>query len=104
VQRVYGSWNSAKAQCELEPRKNSIPRYTLNVVLDALTAWVEKHGTLPSYDSVRAPVRIPALPSMPTILKALDTDSYPGAMRRAAALLNIYGGRYGLPEKKQGAA
>lgn len=100
VIQVYGSWNAAKAQFGLDQykrgqSKKEVPR---EAVLEALLAYHNVHGTLPNVNQAQRPNRAPLIPSRPTILKAMGTSLWPEAMRRAASLLNIYGGRYGLPE------
>lgn len=98
---VYGSWNAAKAQFGLEQyqRGHSRKEVTREAVLEALRAYHRTHGCLPNVNQAQRPNRAPLIPSRPTICKAMGTESWPEAMRRAASLLNIYGGRYGLPER-----
>ena len=106
VARVYGSWNATKAHFGLQQyskRTGKSGEYSRQSVLEGLSAYHEAHGTLPRYEHARNPARAPIIPAIPTILKALGTTSWPEAMRRAASLLNIYGGRYGLPESARGA-
>lgn len=100
VQRVYGSWNNAKAQVGLERWKTSKQRWSQAAVLEALNAWYEVHGSLPSSLAIRRRRSTPVMPSKSAILSRFNTSSWPEAMRRAAALLNIYGGKFGLPERK----
>lgn len=108
VKRIYGSWNAAKERFGLDAYSNAgysgqrraVRRTNIQraIVVEALAAYYEVHGTLPNIKQARSPVRAPLIPSAPTILKAMDTGNWPEAMRRVASLLNIYGGRYGLPE------
>lgn len=97
VSVVFGSWNNAVNQCGLEVNRRSSPEQWRQRALDALAIWYERHGTLPSASEINNPHRTPLTPSKPSILRGLKTESWPEAMRRAASLLNIYGGRYGLP-------
>jgi len=43
--------------------------------------------------------RLPFLHSYSTYLRALEASNWGDAMRNAASLLDIHGGRYGLPKK-----
>jgi len=99
----YGSWNAFKAQIGIAPRDRSPSRLGRNAsvgaVLECLAAWHDVHGTLPSLRAARDPIRTPAIPGPKAIMSALGTEFWPEAMRRAASLLDIRGGRYGLPEK-----
>lgn len=104
VKNAFGSWSSAKAQFDLQVYdgrkigndKRRIPRAA---VLEALSAWHEAHGDLPLITDAanRDGRQAPYVPSVNVVLRAFDTSSWPEAMRRAAAVLNIFGGRYGLP-------
>lgn len=100
LRAVYGTWANAKAQCGLEVYRQHGRRMTSEGVLDALEAWYQAHGSLPrSMDATARCHRTPLLPNYQIILEKLNADSWPEAMRRAASLLNIYGGRYGLPKR-----
>lgn len=96
---VYGSWNAAKARFGLDQYKRGHSRREVprEAVLEGLRAYYDRHGTLPNVNQAQRPNRTPMIPSRPTILKAMGTELWPEAMRRAASILNIYGGRYGLP-------
>lgn len=102
VTNVYGSWNAAKTRFGMDAYSN---QYTVRglvskeAVLAALRAYHKVHGCLPNVNQAQRPTRTPLIPSRPTICKAMGTESWPEAMRRAASLLNIYGGRYGLPTR-----
>lgn len=99
---VYGSWNAAKARFGLDQYKRGHSRAEISreAVLEALRAYYDQNGVLPSVNQVQRPNRTPLVPSRPTILKVLGTEEWPEAMRRAASILNIYGGRYGLEERQ----
>lgn len=111
LRRVYGSWNAALARFGLEARRNSprgllrsggrplAPDVLRNAVLESLRAYYNAHGSLPTANTINNPARTPLTPAVATIQKAMGADTFPEAMRRAASLLNIRGGRYGLPEK-----
>lgn len=96
---VFGTWRSALLQCGLE----NLGQYrrhregSREAVLAALDAWYTAHDTLPSSRQADNPRSTPALPRYGKILRALQAENWPEAMQRAASLLNIYGGRYGLP-------
>lgn len=107
---TYGSWNAARALFGLEiaqVRNNSTPeakKLWREAVLNALRAWYNVHGELPKAEEAQRANRLPLIPTPRTIKRALDAVEWDTAMRRAAAVLNIYGGRYGLPERKEPAA
>ncbi|MDB4914096.1 MAG: hypothetical protein JWM95_1740 [Gemmatimonadetes bacterium] len=98
---VYGTWNAAKARFGLDQYKRGHSRkeITRDMVLEALSAYYDVHECLPNQRQARKATRTPLIPSFPTILKAMGCKyDWTEAMQRAASLLNIYGGRYGLPE------
>lgn len=99
IERAFGTWNSALASCGLAVR-GRYKHYDRDAVLAALASWYEAHGSLPRSSDATSPHRTPIIPGYQTILSALGTDSWPKAMQIAAALLDIHGGRYGLPVKK----
>lgn len=113
VSHIYGSWNAARARFGLSQRDRGRNRrwqgewnaaaataeQRKEAVLHALRAYHAVHGNLPSLAQCVAPTRAPLIPTAGTIRKAMGAESYPEAMRRAASLLNIYGGRYGLPAR-----
>lgn len=94
--RTYGTWNNAKGHFGL-PLSRSGTRLSSAELLESLRAWYDAHGELPSPLSANRAARMPLLHSVGTYLRAFKTESWPEAMRRAASLLNIYGGKYGLP-------
>lgn len=96
---LYGSWEAVLAQFGLDVVAVQRNRPRRKDVLPSLRAWHQAHGEFPSIVECRSPTRTPLVPAPQTIMKSLNCHSWPEAMRRAAALLNIYGGRYGLPEK-----
>lgn len=104
VRRTFGTWNNAKAHCGLAVYSRGRPltrRYAQrDNVLEGLAAWYDVHRALPSRMDAVNPRRAPFIHSAPTIKKALGTNSWPEAMRIAASLLDIHGGRYGLPARK----
>jgi hypothetical protein len=99
---AFGSWNAAKGFTGLDQLRQGRARtgarnWPWPDLLACLQAYHAATGTLPSVrtaNSGRGPV---VLPSGATILRAFQTKSWAEAMRQAAALLNITGGRYGLP-------
>lgn len=100
---TWGTWNNAKGQCGLDVWKRQRPgqfRHTHETVLAAFGAWHERHHSLPTMQAAVNPTRTPLLPSVEVVFRVMGCRSWPEAMRRVAAFLNIYGGRYGLPEKK----
>jgi hypothetical protein len=102
VQRIYGTWRNALGQfgmSALTAREVAARRLvSREATLDGLRAWYEVHGDLPTSDDANRRDRFPLIPSSATIRRAMGCAGWDEAMRRAAALLNIYGGRYGLPE------
>lgn len=100
AQNLYGSWNGLVAAAGLvgRPTGNRDRAADRAHVLVMLREWCAVHGSLPTRRQVATPTSAPLLPSYKAVLRAFECESYPEAMRRAAALLNIYGGRYGLPE------
>jgi hypothetical protein len=102
IERVYGTWNAAKATFGLaQHKRHGRVEVTRDAVLESLAAYYAAHGSLPSVKQSMRPDRTPLIPATRTICKAMGTGSWPEAMRRVAALLNIYGGRYGLPPRKE---
>lgn len=102
VGRTFGSFNNAKALLGLEIyARNRTPRFKVEArreaVLESLSAWYEKYHTLPSIRQARNRNRAPLIVDDYNIRVAMGTLQWSEAMRRAASLLNIYGGRYGLP-------
>lgn len=104
ITQTFGSWTSAKEQCGLKVYKKGRKPIGRDAVLEALTAWYEAHGSLPRLvDAEGRTNKTPYIPAAPTIIRALGATmlprgrQWPEAMRRAASLLAIYGGRYGLP-------
>lgn len=98
VMEVYGSWNNALLHLNLKLNKRRY--HSSDEVLEALRAYHDMNGTLPSAKEADRATRTPIIPSKDTILRSFKAATWPEAMRRAAAFLNIYGGRYGLPERK----
>lgn len=98
VVRAYGSWNSAKLQFGLTAIARGGQRVAREAVLEGLQAWYDAHGDLPTLSEAKARDRAPLLVHGLAAMRSLGTNSWPEAMQRAAAILNIYGGRYGLPE------
>lgn len=96
--RVFGSWNAAKATLGMSTSRFS-KRFEKDHVIESLAAWHSEHGTLPSYRDTRKVNRTPVLPDSRTMIRALGASSHTHAMQIAASILNIYGGRYGLPER-----
>jgi hypothetical protein len=102
---VYGSWNNALALCGLVIRGKASNKIRSSDILPALRAWYVAHGDLPLSTDAAVPTKGPALPAYATILRAFNASGWRSAMEIAASLLDIYGGRYGLPiENKPGAA
>ena len=93
IVKYFGSWNNALAACALVLNG----RVTRADVVEAMLAWYLKHGDLPSSHEIHYSGRLPYIPSVETIRKTFDNASYDHCMRMVASLLNIYGGRYGLP-------
>lgn len=100
---VYGSWNAAKLRFDIaqyRPGQTAARKtITRESVLVALRLYYASHGVLPTLRQANFPDRAPLIPSVTTIRRVMGTGNWSEAMRRAASLLNIYGGRYGLPEK-----
>lgn len=106
IQKVFGSWNAALAAAGIADRQKGC-RVDMWDALETIKAWYAAHGELPSADVLNNGGCTPYLMSRQTYMRLLDTDSWPEAMRRAATLLQIYGGRYGIPvehKPRQGAA
>lgn len=98
VTRSFGTWDAALAHCGLQRfDRGARQRVSRDKVLESLSAYFAEHGCLPTQSQAYHPKRTPIIPTPPTIMRVMATKSWPEAMRRAASLLNIYGGRYGLP-------
>jgi hypothetical protein len=111
VCRLYGTWNNAKTHFGIEviPAGRSSVRGSRTsrrtgrlldstALLASLRAWYDVHGSLPARSDAQQNRRAPVLHAAKTYLSAFKADDWGAAMQRAASLLNIYGGRYGLPE------
>jgi hypothetical protein len=103
INRVWGSWSNCKRQLGLEVYHGRRPRM-LDDVLDDLRLWYEVHGRLPVRQEVEYPDRTPLIASVSAIRRAFGAHRWSECMQRAAALLGIYGGRYGLPERRDNEA
>lgn len=101
--RAFGTWNNAKAMCGLEAYTRGGRAKSRAAVMAGLSAYYDIHNCLPTVATVRQRHLRPLLPSDRAIMRALRAKSWQEAMEYAASLLNIYGGRYGLPEKKKSA-
>ena len=99
IRRTFGTWNNFLAQCGVAGRGYR-KQIALSDVLDSLAAWYAVHGELPSSHAANLGNVTPLLPNYKTILSVFDAASWTEAMRQAAALLSIQGGRYGLPVKQ----
>ena len=86
--RLYGTWNNAKAQQGLETF-NKGQRFGRERVLNALQAWYDVHGKLPSSGETRKPKRAPLIPGDSVIMKALKVRSYHEAMEIARIELGL---------------
>lgn len=100
IVRVFGSWNSAKAQLGLEVMQR-YRRYTVDEVLAMLQAYYDVHGRLPSAHAVSRRRTDPVLPRRKPMMRALDEPTWYDCMRKAARMLGIRDGRYGLQPFEQ---
>ena len=100
VRNTFGTWGNALAQCGLDPvERNRHCKIPLDRVLEALRAYYEVHGDLPN--AINGKKQRPETPLMPydrTIKRVFEATTWPEAMRKAAVMLNIYGGQYGMPD------
>lgn len=102
--KVFGSWNSAIAFCGIEPNPRGNTRRTKRgEVLDSLQAWVDAHGDLPTSKDIACVDRLPRILGYKAIMHGLGAATWTGAMKIAAALLDIHGGRYGLSPRERSA-
>lgn len=96
-QRVFGTWDNAKAQCGL-PRLRSRYAYrkqpTTDEVLEGLAAWYHVHGDLPSVTDTIHMERTPTMHQGREILIALGCTTWEAAMHRAARLLKVRSAKY----------
>lgn len=100
---TFGTWNNAKAQAGLSTIAPSGKRDGFrDTALSALEAWYKEHGDLPE-SSAYLTNQTPLLPPFGVFRQGLGSTDWGECMRRAASLLDIHGGRYGLPVK-EGAA
>lgn len=107
VRATFGSFGNAKAQCGLEVYHGKPKRTPLETVLTALETYHAINGTLPSADQACDPRRTPVIPTYHTIRKALGEPTWYDCMRKAARILGIRDGRYGLqpfPDERESAA
>jgi hypothetical protein len=92
---VHGTWNNAKVQTGLHTfRRGASFAYKQEAVREALRAWVEVHGDLPTKREARRPTRTPLIPSTTAILRAFGTESWTAAMEQASVELRLWNGRY----------
>lgn len=108
AQRIYGSWNNAKAQLgwdvfERHAWRRGKVDWEREAVVEALSAWYEEHGALPRSTDAQKPNRTPLIPAPATIIRAMGGGTWVSAMDRAADTLGIYGGRYGSGARKAAA-
>lgn len=97
VEATFGTWNAAKALHGMAALKRA-RRYTVEEVLESLSAYYAAHKQLPSYEQAHSPHRAPLVPSDRAIARALGEpgDKWWDIMRKAARMLGIRDGRYGL--------
>jgi hypothetical protein len=87
VIKVWGSWNSCKAQCGLAVVTHGHTRLD---IYTALNEFHRIHGRLPTSTEVGSGSEsVPLIPRYETILKALGVASYPVAMQMVADALAI---------------
>lgn len=102
--QTFGTWNAAKAHCGLEafaPRNTARTKENRERALDTLGAWVAEHdGELPSYHDAMYGNATPLLLAPSIYYAVFGSQDWDECMRRAAALLAVIGGKYGLPEKR----
>ncbi|HEU4589025.1 MAG TPA: hypothetical protein VFS11_10270 [Gemmatimonadales bacterium] len=91
LEKTFGSWTSAKAQCGLSSVKKGM---TPDDVCDALKEWYRAHGRLPSVNQAFSRTRTPLIPSYRTVLKVLGVSGWHEAMSYAAFVLGIDDPRY----------
>lgn len=113
IVRLYGSWASVLAQAGMRPAPTKVRggwmntggnKFDIHDILPVIQAWYDEHGELPSSKEWHAWDTTPMRPSRNAVYHAFGTESWIAVMQRAAALLNIYGGRYGLPIEHKPAA
>lgn len=103
IHDVYGTWENAVAQLDVVTTPINAT-LTSEQAVACLRAWWNNWEDLPEEHDVRLRDEFPLLPPRLVILRAMKAESWDEAMRRAASLLNIYGGRYGLPESARATA
>lgn len=91
---VFGSWNNALAHAGIS--ENRRRGWTPEQVIEALGAYYAANGVLPSNAQCRHTTRLPLLPTDVTIKKVLGEPTWYDCMRKAARILGIRDGRYGL--------
>lgn len=90
---VYGTWRHALAQLGLDAVRKRNDRES---VLAGLEAYFQVNGHLPSRHQASLPTRTPKIVSPRVILATLGETTWYGCMRKAAIILNIRDGRYGV--------
>lgn len=109
VEETFGTWTSGKAQCDLPVHgkfrdrfgRAAAQKWSADNVVEALAAWHEVHGEFPTPRQTMRPrnAKTPYVPPYKTILANIPgVKGWKDAMRQVATRLQIYGGRYGIPE------
>lgn len=106
ILRVYGTWDNAIFQAGLPEsfwaRRKGIDYEHYQFIVDVLAVWYRRHGELPSEEDARRSDRLPLLPPYKAMEKRFHYRSWDASMKIVASLLNIYGGKYGLPAPVSG--
>lgn len=93
---VFGTWQNAKNIAGLGASVGGPdPIVPQEQVVEALRAWHEVHGDLPTSTECKLREKAPILPTYPVILRSLSCLNWQSAMRAVLSILNVESERYG---------
>lgn len=93
---VFGTWQNAKNLAGLGVSPGGPdPIVPQEQVVEALRAWHEVHGDLPTSTDCKLREKTPILPTYPVILRSLNVLNWQAAMRAVLSVLDVESVRYG---------
>lgn len=100
AREIYGTWNAALAALELRTRARGFSRGRFRseswgkaAICEAMRAWYERHGSLPTVRQAETPSLAPLIPTHETVLRYFG-PTWAESMRAVALRLGIKWGRY----------